>query len=197
METTSALKYSGGMGLGGIRCLRRSSPAKIPASPRPPQKDPSKLESGPFHRPHNGGVNACLGSWKKYLSIYFRNMPPPAHYIAKKCSALHARVLFLFDQLKEKYHVCGLDNLYNSVKFCRDAWAGKKKIMVHGVARKTGRGVPDCCQQEEFSDPAKAEAVRGTTKAAVLDGDPNCTPVVCVSIYDTKVVAILSTACTF
>jgi len=92
-------------------------------------------------------------------SIYFRNMPPPAHYIVKKCSALHARVLFLFEELKDKYHVCGLDNLYNSVKFCRDAWEGKNKVMVHGVAWKTGRGVPECCQQEEFSCPKKQEEV--------------------------------------
>jgi len=110
------------------------------------------------------------------LTVFTSTICHHQHNTSQK-SVLH---FFLFDQLKEKYHVCGLDNLYNSVKFCRDAWARKNKVMVHGVARKTGRGVPDCCQQEEFSDPAKAEAVRGTTKAAVLDGDPDCTPVVCV-----------------
>ena len=62
-------------------------------------------------------------------TFYFRNMPPPKHYISKGCSALHARVLFMFDQLKSSYHICGMDNLYNSVKFCRDAFTSKNKVM--------------------------------------------------------------------
>ena len=85
-------------------------------------------------------------------TLFFRNMPPPRHYISKGCSALHARVLFMFDQLKGKYHVCGLDNLYNSVRFCRDAFTGVNKVMVHGVARKNGRGLPKCVIQEEVEN---------------------------------------------
>ena len=129
-------------------------------------------------------------------TIYLRNMPPPKHYVDKGCSALHARVLFMFDQLKSKYHVCGLDNLYNSVKFCRDAFTGKNKVMVHGVARKHGRGVPNCTIQDEVANKNLQEQVRGTTKAAVLEGDSECPDVVAFSVYDTKPVNFLSTACT-
>jgi len=32
-------------------------------------------------------------------TFYLWNMPPPKHYSEKGCSALHARVLFMFDQL--------------------------------------------------------------------------------------------------
>jgi len=108
-------------------------------------------------------------------SLFFRNMPPPKHYVSKGCSALHARVLFMFDQLKSAHHVCGMDNLYNSVKFCRDAFAGKNKVMVHGVAaRKSGRGLPKCIIQDEVTNKNLQAEVRGTTKAAVLEGDNEC-----------------------
>lgn len=60
-----------------------------------------------------------------------------------------------------------------STSLHRDAWEGKNKVMDHGVlAWKTGRRVPECCQQEEFSCPKKQEEVWGTTKVAVLGGDP-------------------------
>jgi hypothetical protein len=85
-------------------------------------------------------------------TIYLRNMPPPKHYIDKGCSALHSRVLFMFDQLKSQYHVCRLDNLYNSAKLCRDTFTGKNKIMAHGVARKSGRGIPWCIIQDEVQN---------------------------------------------
>jgi hypothetical protein len=38
--------------------------------------------------------------------------------------------------------------------------------------------------------------VRGTTKAAVLEGDSECPDIVAFSVYDTKHVNFLSTACT-
>ena len=71
-------------------------------------------------------------------SFYFQNMPAPKKYIDRKCSPLHARVLFMFDQLEEKYHVCRLNNLYNSAKFCCEAFKGENKVMVHGITRKSG-----------------------------------------------------------
>jgi hypothetical protein len=39
-------------------------------------------------------------------------------------------------------------------------------------------------------------AVRGKTKAAVLEGDPDYKDLVAFSVYDTKLVHFLSTACT-
>jgi hypothetical protein len=39
-------------------------------------------------------------------------------------------------------------------------------------------------------------AVRGKTKAAVLEGDPDCKDLVAFNVYDTKPVHFLSTACT-
>ena len=102
----------------------------------------------------------------------------------------------MFDQLKEKYHVCGLNNLYNSAKFCCKAFKGENKVMVHGITRMSGQGLPSCVLQEELKNEKDAEKVRGATKAAVLTGDPDCPNLVAFSMYDTKPVHFLSTACT-
>lgn len=43
----------------------------------------------------------------------------------------------------------------------------------------------------------KITTVRGKTKAAVLEGDPDCKDLVIFIVYDTKPGHFLSTACTF
>jgi hypothetical protein len=82
-------------------------------------------------------------------TFYFRNVAAPRKYFQKKCSPLHARVLFLFDQLPSKNMVVGLDNLYISVRFCREAVIRKNNVTVHGVCQKEGRGIPPCVLQKE------------------------------------------------
>jgi hypothetical protein len=82
------------------------------------------------------------------------------------------------DQLKEKYHVCGMDNLYTSARIFCEAYAGENKVLCHGVARKSGRGLPKSMIQEEVKNKKQQEKVRGNKKAAVLTGDPE-TPDLC------------------
>ncbi len=67
--------------------------------------------------------------------------------------------------------------------------------MVHGVARKIGRGLPKCEIQQEVENKNLQAKVRGTTKAAVLEGDSECPDIMAFSVYDTKPVNFLSTAC--
>jgi len=129
-------------------------------------------------------------------TFFFRNMPAPKKFIDMKLSPLHARVLFMFDQLKEKYCTVGLDNLYISARFVREAFVSKSAVMVHGVARKSGRGLPKFVIQEEIKNVKEAEKARGTTKAAVLEGDPECPNMVAFSVYDTKPVHFLTMAAT-
>lgn len=126
--------------------------------------------------------------------FFFRNIPVPKKFITDHgCSPLHSRMLFLFDNLKDKYHTVGMDNLYLSLKFCRTSFTGKNQVMIHGVTRKSNRGLPACVVQEEEKNKKKAEKVRGMTKAAVLESDPDCPNVVAFSVYDTKPVHFLST----
>ena len=96
-----------------------------------------------------------MDSWH----IHFVRLVTLMHFIYGTCSHQgttfsNAVLLFciphlsIFDQLKSPFHVCGLDNLCKSVKLFRDAYTGKNKVMVHGVARKSGRGLPRCIIQD-------------------------------------------------
>jgi len=127
--------------------------------------------------------------------FFFRNQPAPSPYIRQGYSPTHARVLHLFDLLPSKNHVIGLDNLFMSAKLCAGAYKGKNQVQIHGVVRKTGRGVPTCVLQEFQKNAKEADKVRGTIKAAVLD-DPECPAIVCMSYYDAKDVYFMSTSAT-
>jgi hypothetical protein len=127
--------------------------------------------------------------------FYFRNEPAPPRWKRLGLSPLHSRVMALFDTLKDKYHQCGMDNLYNSVAFCKAAFKHPNKVLLHGVTRRGGRGIPACVLQDEVKNKKQQMLVRGTVKAAVLEGDPECPNLVASSVYDTKPVHFLSMIC--
>ena len=87
--------------------------------------------------------------------LYFCNHLAPPKYIKMKLSPLHSRVMALFDSLQDKNHVCGMDHLYNSAKFCRKSYTHYKRVMVHGVARKGMRGIPAVVKQDEVKNQKK------------------------------------------
>ena len=126
---------------------------------------------------------------------YFRNEPPPVQYTSKGISPLHARCLWLFDSLKDKYHHCWMDNLYLSAKFAKACFNHPMKVLIAGVTRKSGRGLPMHVLQEEVKNKKAQMEVRGTVKAAVLYGDKDCAGLVAMSVYDTKPVHFLSMIC--
>ena len=79
-----------------------------------------------------------------------------------------------------------------SSKFCRDAYNHTKKIKLHGVTRKSGRGLPAYIMQEELHNIKEQEKVRGTVTADELVGNSKCPSLISVSVYDTKPVHFLS-----
>ena len=54
------------------------------------------------------------------------------------------------------------------------------------------RGVPKYVVQKEVKNRKQQISVRGTVKAAVLEGDPDCPNLVASSVYDAKPVHYLS-----
>ena len=68
--------------------------------------------------------------------------------------------------------------------------------MVHDILRKGIRGIPAVVKQEEVNNRKKQIQVRGTVKAAVLQGDNECPDIVASSIYDKNTVHFLSMVCT-
>ena len=98
------------------------------------------------------------------ISFYPRNAPPPKKWIDKGFSPTHSRVLSMFESLTGKYFRCGMDNLFISAKFLYGAFRYcSSQVLVHGVCRKSGRGLPSSVYQEEYKDPTsvKAQEARG------------------------------------
>ena len=89
-----------------------------------------------------------------------------------------------------------MDNLFISAKFIRAAFSElKSRVMIHGVCRMKGRGLPSIVHQEDFTkDRPRANLHYGDVKAAVLQGDPKCPNLIAFSVYDAKPVYFLSTA---
>ena len=63
------------------------------------------------------------------------------------------------------------DSIFYSYSTTRSTWRSKKKVMIHGVMRSDGHGVPKCVFQKEATAKADKEKARGTLKVALLKGD--------------------------
>ena len=128
---------------------------------------------------------------------YFRNQLAPKYWIDKGLSPLHSRVMSLFQQLPQntENYKCGMDNLFMSPKFAKAALnLSGKRVMIHGVCRPS-TGVPKCIVQDKVTRKDDVLRSKGTVKAAVLTGDPQCKDLVALSFYDSKPVYFVSNAC--
>jgi len=65
------------------------------------------------------------------------------------------------------------------------------RVLAHGVARTSLRGVPTSVIQKEEKNKDCAEKLSGTTKAARLVHLPKCPNMLAVSTYNTKPVHLL------
>jgi hypothetical protein len=92
-------------------------------------------------------------------SFFMHNMPVPKKFLDKVLSPLHACCLILLDQLKDKHHVCGVDNLYTPARFFCEAFTENNKVQCHGVARK-------CAIQEELKWNTQHDKMHGITKGS-------------------------------
>ena len=101
----------------------------------------------------------------------------------------------LFDAVKDSYHHCIMDNLYNSAAFFRAALNQTSNILCQVVTRKGIRGMPPSVLQVEHKSRKDQIKVRGNVKAALLEGDDACPNLVACSIYDTNPVHYLSMVC--
>jgi len=129
------------------------------------------------------------------ITFYPRNQPPPSSFISKGYCPLHARVLFMLDQLEENgnYEVY-FDNLYTALKLTIGAKVDtKSKCSTHGVCRSSGRGLPSMIMMDNPSNKQQREALVGTTKAAILRSNDNCPNIVAFCVFDQKPVYFLST----
>ena len=66
----------------------------------------------------------------------------------------------MLDQLPSQHHVCGMGNLYDSAKFCREALIGKNKVMVHEITHRNKFGLSPFVIKEELKIHKEARRVQ-------------------------------------
>ena len=163
-----------------------------------------KTRCGKCKRIGDGLQCDCLADDGYTFDFYFRNEPVEDHWREKGLSPLHSRLMHMFSRLKDDGHECNMDNLYNSVNFARAAYdlevpqetgsPRKKRVKTQGFIRASGRGVPAVVKQDVPKNRAALEAARGTTKVAVLEGDPKSDQLIVASCVDRKPFYMLSMA---
>ena len=84
-----------------------------------------------------------------------------------------------------------MDNVFNSVKLALEAYYLWARVLIHGVIRKSMRSVSTCVLQEELTGN-REDAVWGTVKTAVLEGDIKYFQLIITSCYDLKTFYMIS-----
>ena len=91
-----------------------------------------------------------------------RNDPAPPKYLKQGLSPLHSITMDLFDSVKDEYHHCAMDNLYNSVTFCKQAYNHPKKFLCREMTQKGMRDIPKEVFRDEVINRKEHIKVRGT-----------------------------------
>ena len=149
-----------------------------------------------YKKEGDGFLADCICSNGYTYAFHFRHQKASEALIKEmKCSPLHSRVLGLISQLPHKNYTLGMDNLYMSAKFARLCMMMPQRVHIHGVTRPSMRGVPEVVKQKEVTSKVELAKVRNTVKVAILKGDSVCQNLICVSLYDSKPVYLLTNAC--
>ena len=58
-----------------------------------------------------------------------------------------------------------------STSFAQNVISCDKKVQIHGVTRREGKGIPQVMKQFKVQDQKELEKVRNNVKVSVLEGD--------------------------
>ena len=128
------------------------------------------------------------------FAFYFRHGEPPKLHPQLddlKLPPTARRVVWLAQQLPNYWTRIYMDNLFNSQKLFSALY--RVKALAHGVMRTSGRGFPPSVKQDEEKNANKADALKGTTKAAILKNSVDTPDMIAASVYDNKPVHLMST----
>jgi hypothetical protein len=129
------------------------------------------------------------------FSFFFRHGPPPDldnKYKHLDLLPTAHQVVWLAEQLPNKWTRIFMDNLFNSQKLFSALHIAE--LVAHGVARMLGQGLPLSSIQQEEKNVMIAKSLRGRTLVVWLHNSKECPDLFAVSVYDTKPVNILSNA---
>ena len=126
------------------------------------------------------------------FSFYFRHGDAPdVGHTDLELSPTARRVVWLAKRMPNKWACVFMDNLFNSRKLFAALY--RESVLAHGVARTNGRGIPQDIIIPREPNEQKANAIRGTTKAAKLINQKDCPDLLSVAIMDVQPVHMLST----
>ena len=92
---------------------------------------------GKYKRIGDGIQADCIADDGFTRDFYFRNEPIDQKWIHMGMSPMHARLLHMYSGLRDVGHSCKMENLFNSVKFARQAFALPAMVKTDGVLRKS------------------------------------------------------------
>ena len=144
-----------------------------------------KTRCGKYKRLGDGIQCDAIADDGYTYDFYFRSEPVDKKWLSMGLSCTHARLMHMYSKLKDVGHENKMDNLFNSVNLARHTYSLPQKVKIHGVIRKSGRGVPACVFQEDVKGK-EADARRGTVKVALLKGDTKSSDLIVASCFDQK-----------
>ncbi len=98
---------------------------------------------------------------------------------------MHCWYIHKFQNMRDVWHKCKMDNLFNSMNLACAAYSLPQKVKIHGVIRKSGYGVPPIVFQDTLKGK-HADARQGTVKAAVVKEDSLSQGLGIASCYNQK-----------
>ena len=88
----------------------------------------------------------------------------------------------MWEHLPDDGHHCKMDSLYVSVSLARAGYSLPRTagpVLIHGVIRKSGRGMLPSVIQDDLTGKKATETARGTVKLAVLRDDSQSSELIC------------------
>ena len=96
-----------------------------------------------FKKEGDGYLFGCIGDDGFIYTFSLQTTPAPNKWVDKEFCPTQAIVIFLFEQLPCKFHICYLDNLFMSTNIFRTTYVDLKyKVKINGVTRSKDRGLP-------------------------------------------------------
>ncbi|KAK3238936.1 hypothetical protein CYMTET_51093 [Cymbomonas tetramitiformis] len=139
-----------------------------------------------FKKEGDGFLADCICEGGYTWTFHFRRDPLPISSLEKDAADLHNRCLMLLERFPFDWNCVWMDNLFISRRFMQ--WGYKRNVLMVGVARASGRGVPDSVVQVEAKTVGELARVAGTVKVARTADFK----ILAASIYDNKPVHVLT-----
>ena len=104
-------------------------------------KSECKTQCGKFKHIGDRLQADCIANDGFTYDFYFCNEPVQKKWTNKGMCPIHGRLLHMFEGFRGSGHRLKMDNLFVSLNLACEAFCLKSRVMIHGVIRKSGRGV--------------------------------------------------------